>query len=137
MGRTGIIVTGIIGAALVVAAIIAFGQKDEEATPPPAANTSSTALQSETATTTITYNGSSFSPNQATVKKGDTVVFKNDSSQAIQIQSNPHPIHSDMPELNIGLIEAGQSQSITLSSIGSWGYHNHLNPTQTATIIIR
>lgn len=147
MGRTGVVVTGIIATVLVIAGFIIIGKKDNApdqntATSPPAASeqsadASNTADQPPAATAVITYNGSLFSPSQVTVNKDGTVTIKNDSSETIDIESVPHPIHTDNLQLNLGEIEAGASKSFTLSKTGSWGYHNHLNETQTGTIVVR
>jgi plastocyanin len=85
----------------------------------------------------ITYSGNKFFPMIVTVKAGDKVIFKNDSNEAIQIQSNPHPIHTDNVELNIGLLAPGQSRTVILNNKGVWGYHNHLNPIQVGSIIVQ
>ncbi len=84
----------------------------------------------------ITYDGSGFSPSQLTVKSGDTVTVKNSSSDAVQFQSDPHPTHTDDPDLNVGMIQAGQSATFTATKKGSFGYHNHLDPSQRGNITI-
>lgn len=86
---------------------------------------------------TISYNGSSFSPSSLTVKVGDTIKIANQSSTALSFNSNPHPVHTDEPELNVGAIDAGQSKTFKVTKLGSWGYHNHLNPSQTGTIVVQ
>ena len=86
---------------------------------------------------TISYNGSSFSPSSLTVKIGATIKITNQSSTALSFNSNPHPVHTDEPELNVGAIDAGQSKTFKVTKPGSWGYHNHLDPSQTGTIVVR
>ncbi len=99
------------------------------------ANTQASA--STAATNTITYSDSGFSPASLTVKAGDKVTVKNTASSALQFDSNPHPQHTDDPELNIGLINPGQSQTITVTKTGSHGYHNHLNSGDTGMLIVQ
>lgn len=99
----------------------------------PAASSSNT----KPAAATITYDGSSFSPNSITVKSGDTVAIKNTSSSDVQVQSNPHPTHTDDSDLNVGLISAGQTTTFTVTKTGSFGYHNHLDPSQQGKITIQ
>lgn len=147
MGRTGVVVTGIIATVLVIAGFIIIGKKDNApdqntATSPPAASeqsadASNTADQPPAAAAVITYNGSLFSPSQVTVNKGDTITVKNESSTTVDFESDVHPIHTDNPELNVGGIAPGQSKSFTVNTVGSWGYHNHLNTSQTGTIVVR
>ena len=148
MGRTGIIITGLLAIVLVIGGIITFGNKKDNNTnqaattntSAPASNstdTTNTTTQPAAATAVISYNGNLFSPSQVTIKKGDTVSVKNDSSVEVDFESDPHPTHTSEPELNAGIIMPGQSQSFTVTRVGSWGYHNHLNQTQTGTIVVR
>ncbi len=85
---------------------------------------------------TITYDGNGFSPANVTVKSGDTVTVKNTSSQDVQFDSDPHPVHTDDPDLNLGSVAPGQSGSFKVTKTGSFGYHNHLDPSQTGNITI-
>ena len=137
--RTGTVITGIIAVVLVVASVVAFNHKKQNTNtlPSSSSDSSNTTARSSAATAAISYNGSLFSPSQVTIKKGDTIVIKNNSSNAVDFESDPHPIHTAEPELNIGGIEPGKSRSFVLSRVGSWGYHNHLNSSQTGTIIVR
>lgn len=99
--------------------------------------TNSSSTNSQTAASVIKYTSSGFSPSSITIKSGQSVTFENDSSSLLQVDSNPHPIHTENTELNIGSIAVGQQQSVVLTKTGSWGYHNHLNPTDTGTIIVQ
>lgn len=106
---------------------------------PPANKTDNTSTHSSTPngrTTTITYSDSGFTPKTVTVHSGDTVTLKNTSSQSVQFDSDPHPVHTNNPELNVGEVPSGQSSSFTVSTKGTHGYHNHLNPGQTGTIVV-
>ena len=111
-------------------------------TPTPSTTTTSpdaspTQSPEQSQATIISYNGSSFSPADTTVKSGQTVTFKNSSSIPVQVDSDPHPIHTDDTDLNIGSIDPGQSKTITVTKTGSFGFHNHLNPTQKGHITIQ
>ena len=83
---------------------------------------------SQTNPNTITFDGTQFSPASLTVKAGSTVTIKNTSSQDLQMDSNPHPVHTDDPDLNVGLVAAGQSQTFTVHQTGTFGYHDHFQP---------
>lgn len=146
MGRSGIIVTGLIAIVLVVGGIFAFKSKDKNNQPSQNQSTSTPASSSTnnqsssanpTVAATITYNGSLFSPSQVTINKGESVTIKNDSKVTVDFESDPHPTHTNNTELNAGPIEAGKSVTITINKVGSWGYHNHLDPAQTGTIVVR
>ncbi|HSW37679.1 MAG TPA: cupredoxin domain-containing protein [Candidatus Saccharimonadales bacterium] len=86
---------------------------------------------------TITYTDSGFTPALTTVKAGDTVKVVNNSSNPLQLDSNPHPAHTDEPELNVGEIDAGKSATFTITQKGTWGFHNHLQPGDTGKIEVQ
>lgn len=98
---------------------------------------SSSSSSNQQVAATITYSNSGFSPSTTTVKSGDTVAIKNTSSNDLQMDSNPHPIHTDDTDLNVGLVSAGQTKIFTVTKTGTFGFHNHLNPGDTATITIQ
>ncbi len=91
---------------------------------------------SKPADVTITYDGSSFTLSAASVKSGGTVKIVNDSDNDLQFQSDPHPLHTDNAELNVGQIDPGKDVTITLSKKGTWGFHNHLSHTQHGQITV-
>ncbi|MBU6389826.1 cupredoxin domain-containing protein [Patescibacteria group bacterium] len=99
------------------------------ATPP---STAATALTKDT----ITYTGNDFTPGVLTITSGSTVTIKNVSTDDLQLDSNPHPIHTDDTDLNVGAVPPGQSRSFTVIKKGTFHYHNHLNPVQTGEIVI-
>ena len=86
---------------------------------------------------TITFNGNGFSPAVTIVKAGDTIKIVNSSSTPMQLDSDPHPTHTDEPELNVGEVDAGKSATFVLTKVGSWGYHDHLNPSLTGRINVQ
>lgn len=92
---------------------------------------------STAAAVTITFTSAGFSPTTVTVQSGGKLTVINNSSGAISFNSNPHPTHIDNSELNIGTIGPGESKTVTLTKTGTWGYHNHLNPSQGGTIIVQ
>ncbi len=84
----------------------------------------------------ISYSDSGFSPAEIRVKVGQKVVFKNGASANMQINSAVHPTHTLFPELNIGVIAPGQIKSVTFTKAGTYKYHNHLNTSQSGTIVV-
>jgi plastocyanin len=100
-----------------------------------ASNTQSNSSQ-PAAENTITYTDNGFSPATLTVTSGTKITIKNNSSGLLQFDSDPHPEHTDDPELNVGSIASGDSATITVTKTGSHGYHNHLNASDTGTIIV-
>ncbi len=102
----------------------------------PGSSSSSSSAGANQAAAIITYSDSGYSPSTITVKSGDTVELKNTSSQSVQFDSDPHPIHTDDPELNVGELSPGQTTTFKVITKGTHGYHNHLNPAQTGTIVV-
>ena len=86
----------------------------------------------------VTYSDSGFSPATITIKVGDTVVFKNESSRGMRVASNPHPVHTDYPGFDSkNSVGNGESYSFAFDKAGSWGYHNHLNPGDGGTVVVQ
>lgn len=84
----------------------------------------------------LTYSDSGFSPSRIEVKSGGKITVINRSSRIIDFASNPHPIHTDNLDLNLGAISPGQSKSGTLTKKGEWRYHDHLNVSAGGQVIV-
>jgi plastocyanin len=126
-----------VGAVVVIAAIVLMGKHPSTQS----TGTNSTAGNSYTSNTQnaaiVTYTSSGFSPATTTVKSGDSVTFTNKTSEQIQVDSDPHPVHTDDTDLNVGPIGPGSSKTVTLTKKGTFGIHNHLDPGDTAKITIQ
>ncbi len=86
----------------------------------------------------VTYTDSGFSPAVLTIKNGGTVTFKNSASDDMWVASNPHPVHTDYPGFDAKKnIAPGETYQFTFTKSGSWGYHNHLNPSEGGKIIVQ
>lgn len=93
----------------------------------------------------VTYANSGFSPSILTIKKGETVIFKNQSSNSMWTASAVHPTHREYPTTGGCLgstfdacsgIQPGNSWSFRFNISGTWKYHNHLSPSDTGTIVV-
>jgi hypothetical protein len=128
------------GVALILTALaVACGGGDSNdsptaPTPPPSGGTPAP----NSLTITITANGLSAG---GEVAVGGTVTIVNNASSPHEMSSDPHPVHTDCPGLNIGLLQPGQQRtSQPLSAARTCGIHDHINPgTQSLTrsIVIR
>lgn len=85
---------------------------------------------------TITYNGTEFSPSEATVAVGDVVEVVNDSQNVMEFASDQHPTHLENSEFNVGDIQPGDSARFTVTTAGTWGYHDHYNATANGELIV-
>lgn len=99
----------------------------------------------------ITFAGDAFSPNELTIKKGDTVDWVNSGDRAIWPASAIHPTHSVYPGSGIEkcgtalqrtLFDActevltGGTWSFQFSEIGEWRYHDHLRSSVFGKITV-
>src|SRR6185437_255902 len=86
---------------------------------------------------TVSYTEDGFVPSTVTIKKGETVTWTNKDSDDLWVASNPHPTHTDYPGFDeLQGISTGKTYSFTFTKVGHWGYHNHLNPSQTGTVVV-
>jgi len=86
-----------------------------------------------TATNTVTLTGSGASPKNIQIALGTRVLFVNNDSRSHSMNSDPHPEHTDCPELNqVGFLSPGQSRETgNLVVARSCGFHDHDNPNVT------
>lgn len=96
--------------------------------------TSSPSAQLEERKVDVTKTG--FEPEELRIKKGTKAVWENKSGGVANVSSTPHPIHSDFPFLNLGNFEDGSSVEVVFEKAGTYTYHNHLNSSQTGTVIV-
>jgi len=82
---------------------------------------------------TITITASGVSPKNVTVAPGSRVTFVNSDSRPHEMNSDPHPAHTDCPEVNVGFIAAGQSGTTqNLNTVRTCGFHDHNQPGVTS-----
>ena len=75
---------------------------------------------------TINILGSGVTPRVVTVPVGSRVNFVNQSGNNIEVSSNPHPIHTECPALNIGVLSPGQTgQTGVFNTARTCSYHDH------------
>lgn len=86
----------------------------------------------------VNFDGKSFTPAIVTLKVGQKVIFKNISEkESLWVASDPHPVHDAYPELDSKkAIEPGGSYEFVAGKIGSWGYHDHIQPSIVGKLII-
>lgn len=100
---------------------------------------SETEVQSEvgaTETATITFTNAGFTPGSLTVKKGATITVKNTSSTEVQFSSDDHPTHRLNTEMNLKTLQPGESASFTAETVGTHGFHDHIDDSKTGTLIV-
>lgn len=94
----------------------------------------------------VTYDGKSFAPASAEIKKGGTVLFLNQGTGTMWPASAMHPTHAVYPTKGgcVGstfdacqALPQGASWVFTFDEVGAWKYHDHLNPSAFGTIVVK
>jgi plastocyanin len=86
------------------------------------------------ATITIGSDGRIANPN-VTVAVGSRVTFTNNDSRVHDMNSDPHPEHTQCREINVGSLAPGQSRtSENLTTARRCGFHDHLQPDNPALL---
>lgn len=93
-----------------------------------------TVRESQSYTVSVTSDG--FSPRELTIKKGDKVTWVNKTDHAIWPASAFHPTHEVYPAFDAlrGFSQNESPYSFVFDKVGSWKYHDHLNPSWTGVI---
>ena len=86
--------------------------------------------------------GGVVNPTELVVPPGTRVLFVNNDSRRHDMASDPHPDHSNCPEINqVGLLAPGQRRETgNLVTVRACGFHDHENPDNASLkgqIIIR
>jgi plastocyanin len=113
-------------------------QPDQQATSTTNVTASTTTTVNVPKTVTVTLTDTGYSPKSVTINSGDTVKFVNDSKGRMWTASNPHPAHTDYPGFDekSGAVNGG-SYEFMFEKVGTWGYHNHLNPSLKGTVVVK
>jgi len=100
----------------------------------------------------VIYTDAGYAPTTLTIKTGDTVVFKNQSSGGMWTGSAMHPTHTAYSGTNVQQHcpdlenddfdecksdQPGNSWSFTFKKAGEWGYHNHVKSNHFGKIIVQ
>ena len=86
-----------------------------------------------TSAATITITAAGVSPKEVTVAPGSRVTFVNNDTRPHDMSSDPHPAHTDCPEITVGFIQPGQSGTTqNLNRVRVCGYHDHSQDSNTS-----
>lgn len=131
---TIIVVVVIVGGWWLIASMSANNSNDSGQTN--GQNDTNEPASDEEVAATVTYNGTEFTPASLTVQTGDIIEIVNNSENVMFFASDEHPTHLDNSELNVGDIEPGESATFSITSSGTWGYHDHYNAGAGGEIIV-
>lgn len=124
------LIIGLSVALVIVTAVLVF-----KVTEPPK-TISETADLPTVAKVTVTSKG--FEPQTTSIIVGSAVEFTNADVAPRWVESDPFPTATSLPELNAKAATApGESFVTILNKVGTYTYHDKLNPTVTGTITVR
>jgi plastocyanin len=91
---------------------------------------------------TITIGPNGVSPTSVSITVGQSVNFVNNSGSQHEMDSDPHPQHTDCPEINrVGVIGNGETDATSaFTTARTCGFHDHTQDTNASlkgTITIR
>lgn len=87
---------------------------------------------------TIQLNEMGFSPQKIEVNQGDTVVFTTNLQTPFWPASDLHPTHEIYSEFDPQEpIEPDKSWSFQFNKVGTWNFHDHLNPFFRGQVIVK
>ena len=79
-----------------------------------------------------------FDDNVVDIQRGDTVRWTNRDSQPRWPASNVHPVHTDLPGFDaLKPLNTGESYEFIFTQSGTFGYHDHLNPSVAGKVIVK
>jgi hypothetical protein len=114
-------------AAIALATALSCGGKSSSSTAP-----SGTCTPSGNANTLVLMNNA-ICPQALTVSRGSQLTIINQDSDTHEMASDPHPEHTDCPEITVGFLSPGQTrQSNNLNTARRCGIHDHNNATSQA-----
>ena len=71
------------------------------------------------------------------VDRGTTVTWINQDGVEHFVNSDPHPSHNAVLDLNSKPLNEGDSYSFTFESAGEYGYHCSAHTNMTGKIVVR
>lgn len=116
------------------------GTKNVQTSSSPSSVTSPSASPSaveQTGEKMVNLTKAGFEPGTITIKVGTKVTWVNKSGETATVNSDPHPTHTLWPFLNLGSFDDGASVSVIFDKAGTYTYHNHLNPSETGTVVVQ
>lgn len=84
----------------------------------------------------ITIKDSMVSPVYVIAQKCDTLTFVNEDDTALEITFGAHPNHGNYAGEDELLVKKGRGKTITLSEIGTYSFHDHLNPETSGSFTV-
>ncbi|MEK7103641.1 MAG: hypothetical protein AAB870_04815 [Patescibacteria group bacterium] len=140
-----ILIIGVLGIVALIGLVIPSIQYQRTKGSPPPVDTSGTEVK-------VSYTMNGFEPQTITIPIGTTVAWDNQSGRPMWVGSDPHPSHDNLPGFDQKNIISEYRNGIlgvvpvyahgpaiyeyTFTRPGTWGYHNHLYPSDRGAVIV-
>lgn len=89
------------------------------------------------ASASIMITAAGFEPATLAVEKGTRITWTNSDTRPHQLQANPHPTGKSLPGLRSEILNNQQAYVYVASEAGTFGYHDHLNPTVNGNLDVK
>lgn len=134
------VVASFLAISVVLAGCSLYKTNNTENQPAGQSNTTSSETSQAADSVTITFTGSGVEGSMQKVKSGGTITWKNTGTAKVQVGSASHPQHTDNQEItgNKFVLEVipGGEETVTVSKVGTWGFHDHLNLKVNGKVVV-
>lgn len=135
--RRTILISVAVLVVLLVGIITAVVLLKDDAKPASTKTSSANQATVEPVAAVVSIQAGGFSPATITVKKGQMVTWKNLDKVQHQVSADPYPTNASLPELGRGeVLEPGDEFSFYYDSVGTFSYHDNLNPYTFKGVIV-
>lgn len=87
------------------------------------------------ATVTVTRTAEGYEPKEISIKKGEVVLWKNESSEYHWPASDLHPTHAIYSEFDpLKPVASGDEWAFQFNQAGTWKYHDHIRANKVGTV---
>lgn len=151
MNKTYYIILAVVAVVVVGAYLMFWGSSAPDVSAPIGLPSEDDNSVTEEVQNIVVYTDSGYSPNRFNIKVGDTVIYKNESSEGMWTASAMHPSHivysgtslsEHCPDVENITFDAcastqpGDSWSFKFNKAGEWTYHNHVNPANFGRVVV-
>ena len=86
----------------------------------------------------VTYTDTGFAPSPFTVSKDTTVTFVNESSRGMWVASDVYPTNQLLPGFDaLSAVPKNGTYEYMFVKVGTWRYHNQVNPADSGTVVVK
>jgi plastocyanin len=88
-------------------------------------------------TITIVRTDTGYEPKEVTIKKGDIVLWTNESKEFHWPASDLHPTHSIYSEFDpLRPLAQGEDWKFKFDQVGTWKFHDHIRANKVGTVTV-